>query len=109
MYSGNVASLAQAAKYSEAILKDYLFNLISGPVILKSSLLLPKDFASAGFFVNHADSKTKRKKINVKALIALQKNNPIVLMQASKKIDNGEELLYDYNREYSAIDTRDFG
>jgi SET domain-containing protein len=107
-YSGNVVSLARVASMIDKSLKDYLFHLISGPDVEANFVVYPKDYASAGFFMNHADSRVNKKKINVKTLIALHKNGPIVLMQASKKINYGEELLYDYNGEYAFFDTRGF-
>jgi len=107
-YSGNVVSLAQAAKYSEIIAKDYLFHLISGPDVKTNFVVCPTTFASAGFFMNHANSKRSKSKINVRTLIALHKNRPIIIMQATKKIDYGKELLYDYNSEYAMYDTHNF-
>jgi hypothetical protein len=88
-YSGNVLSLAQVAKFKDDRIKDYIFHLISGPNVSTSFVVFPKDYASTGFFMNHADSRANKKIINVKTLIALHKNGPIVLMQASKKINYG--------------------
>jgi SET domain-containing protein len=107
-YSGNVISLAQVAKYADKSIKDYMFHLISGPDVQTNFVVYPKDYASPGFFMNHADFRTNKKRINVKTLIALHKNGPIVLMQASKNINYGEELLYDYNGEYDSYDTQGF-
>lgn len=107
-YSGNVVSLAQAAKHRDAVIKDYLFHLISGPDVETNFVVYPITFASAGFFMNHADSKKNKGKINVKTLITLHRNRPIILMIATKKIDYGKELLYDYNGEYIVYDTHSF-
>lgn len=104
-YSGDVISVAQAAKHSEKISKDYLFHLISGPDVQTNFVVNPSTFASAGFFMNHANSKSK---INVKTLIALHRNKPIIIMQATKKIEYGKELLYNYNSEHALYDTRSF-
>lgn len=93
-YSGDVISLAQAAKHSEKVSKDYLFHLVSGPDVQTNFVVNPNIFASAGFFMNHAHSSNK---INVKTLITLHQNKPIIIMQATKKIDYGKELLYNYN------------
>jgi hypothetical protein len=86
-YSGNIVSLAQASKYKEKIIKDYLFHLINGPDVQNNFLVFPKNFASAGFFMNHTQTK---KKGNVNAFIAIHKNGPIVLMQSNRKIKSGE-------------------
>lgn len=89
-----MVSLAQASKYKEDNIKDYLFHLISGPDVQTNFVVFPKDFASAGFFMNHTKIK---KKVNVNAFIAIHKNGPIILMQAIRRIKSREELLYDYN------------
>jgi SET domain-containing protein len=96
-YSGNVVSLAQASKYNEDNIKDYLFHLTCGPDVQTNFIVFPKDFASTGFFMNHASSIKAKKKINVNAFIAIHKNGPIILMQAIRRIKFREELLYDYN------------
>jgi SET domain-containing protein len=95
-YSGNVISLVEVAKIRDNSIKDYLFHLISGPDVQSTFVVCPKDYASAGFFMNHADKRNKQK-INVKTLIVIHKSGPIVLMQASKRINYGDELLYNYN------------
>jgi SET domain-containing protein len=107
-YSGNVLYLAQVAKLRDNSIKDYLFHLISGHDVRSTFVVYPKEYESAGFFMNHADSKRNKKEINVKTLIAIHKSGPIVLMQASKKINYGDELLYNYNGEYDSFDTKDF-
>lgn len=88
-----MVSLAQASKYKEDNIKDYLFHLISEPDVQTNFVVFPKDFASTGFFMNLP----KIKKVNINAFIAIHKNGPIILMQAIRRIKNGEELLYDYN------------
>lgn len=82
-------SLAQVAKLNDKTMKNYLFHLITGPDVQTNFVVFPKNYASVGFFMNHADAKTNKKKINVKAMIALHKNGPIILMQATKKINYG--------------------
>jgi SET domain-containing protein len=96
-YSGNVVSLAQASKYKEDSIKDYIFHLICGPDVQTNFVVFPKDFASAGFFMNHTNSRKAKKKVNVNAFITLHNDGPIILMQATRRIHFGEELLYDYN------------
>ena len=86
-YSGNVVSLAQATKFSETDIKNYLFHLISGPDVQTNFVVCPKTFGSAGIFMNHANSKCK---INVKAFITIHRNRPIILMQGTKNIDYGK-------------------
>ena len=107
-YSGNVMSLSQVAKYGEHGLKSYVFHLVLGPDVTSNFVVYPKDYASAGFFMNHTNSKCKKSKANVKAMTVITKMGPIILMQAIKKIDYGDELLYDYNGEYGSYDTRGF-
>jgi hypothetical protein len=58
--------------------------------------------------MNHADSRIKSNNVNVKTLIAIHRNGPIVLMIADRKINCGDELLYDYNGEYDAFNTNGF-
>ncbi len=53
---------------------------------MSNFVIYPKDYASAGFFMNHTHSK----KANVKAFMAIAKMGPIILMQATKKIDYGD-------------------
>jgi hypothetical protein len=103
-YSGNVVSLAEASKLNDESTKPYLFHLISGPEVTSNFVVHPSQWASAGYFMNH-DAKSQA---NVKTFIALHRNGPIVIMQAAKKIDYAQELLYDYNGEYCAYDTRGF-
>ena len=95
-------SLAQVAKYGDKSVKDYLFHLISGPDVMSTFVVYPINYASAGFFMNHSH---KKNQINVKASISIARTGPIVLMQAIKKINYGEELLYDYNGEYDLYRT----
>jgi SET domain-containing protein len=75
---------------------------------MSTFVVYPSDYASAGFFMNHADSKCKRSKINVKTSIAIAKTGPIILMQAARKITYGEELLYDYNGAFESYSTSTF-
>jgi SET domain-containing protein len=87
--------LAQASKYKEDNIKDYLFHLICGSDVQTNYVVFPRDFASSGFFMNHTSS--NKKKVNVHTSIAIHRNGPIILMRAMKRIKCGEELLYDYN------------
>jgi hypothetical protein len=107
-YSGNVMSLAQVAKYGDKSVKDYVFHLTSGPDVMSTFVVYPRDYASAGFFMNHGNSKSKKSKINVKTSIAIAKMGPIVLMQAIKRINYGDELLYEYNGAFDSYDTSAF-
>jgi hypothetical protein len=100
-YSGNVVSLAQASKYKAENIKDYLFHLINGPDIQNNFVVFPKDYASAGFFMNHTNSKNK---VNVNAFVAIHKNGPIILMQSIRRIKIGEELLYNHNAQLIGYD-----
>jgi SET domain-containing protein len=88
-------SLSQVAKYGESSLKSYVFHLLLGPDVMSNFVVYPKDYASAGFFMNHTSSKSKKR--NVKTMVVIGKMGPIVFMQAIKKIEYGDELLYDYN------------
>lgn len=54
-YSGNVVSLAQATKYSETVIKNYLFHLILGSDVQNNFVVCPTTFGSAGIFMNHAN------------------------------------------------------
>ena len=99
-------SLAQVAKYGDKNVKDYAFHITSGPDVMTNFVVYPQDFASVGFFMNHGSK--KKHKINTKASIALAETGPIVLLQAIKKINYGEELLYDYNGCYNYYETRGF-
>ena len=56
-YSGNVMSAAQVAKYSGKDVKGYIFHLISGPDVTSTFLVCPRDYASAGYFMNHGIEK----------------------------------------------------
>jgi SET domain-containing protein len=97
--------MAQVAKYGDKAIKEYAFHLASGPDVMTNYAVYPQDFASAGFFINHSKSKNK---INTKASIAIGESGPIILLQAIKKIDYGEELLYDYNGFYNSYETSNF-
>lgn len=66
-------------------------------------VVYPKDYASAGFFMNHSNSKT-----NVKTLTVISRRGPLILMLASKSIEYGKELLYNYNSRFYSYDTNDF-
>lgn len=102
-YSGNVMSLSQIGKYGDKKLESYIFQLIQGPDVKSTFAVYPRDFASAGFFMNHS-----KKNKNVTASIAIASNGPIVLFQASKKIDYGEELIYNYNGMFDNYNTEEF-
>jgi hypothetical protein len=93
--------LAQASKYKAENIKDYLFHLINGPDIQNNFVVFPKDYASAGFFMNHTNSKNK---VNVNAFVAIHKNGPIILMQSIRRIKIGEELLYNHNAQLIGYD-----
>ena len=86
-YSGNVISLASLIKYKETNLRNYLFHIISGPDVQTTFVVFPKDFASIGYFMNHANSKIIKSKVNIKTLISLSRHGPIILMIAAKKIE----------------------
>jgi 7-cyano-7-deazaguanine synthase in queuosine biosynthesis len=103
-YSGEVRSLAEISILNEESVKPYLFQLISGPTVSTNYAVYPDCWASAGYFMNHADGKLA----NVKTFIALHISGPLIVMQASKKIRKDQELLYNYNAEHSAYDTNQF-
>jgi SET domain-containing protein len=88
--------------------KPYLFQLVLGPDAMSTFVVYPKDYASVGFFMNHANSKCKKSKINVKTSIAIAETGPIILMQSTRKITYGEELLYDYNGAFESYNTSAF-
>ena len=69
---------------SDKSVDAYLFHLISGPDVLTNFVVYPSKWASAGYFMNHGTGK-----INVKTFIALHRSGPIVIMQATKKINYG--------------------
>jgi hypothetical protein len=52
--------------------------------------------------------KCKKSKINVKTSIAIAETGPIILMQSTRKITYGEELLYDYNGAFESYNTSAF-
>ncbi len=102
-YSGNVMALSQVAKYGDSIINQYTFDLIYGPDVMSNYAVYPKDYASAGFFMNHAKSNT-----NVSTEVVLTKNGPLILMVASKEISYGKELVYNYNGCVNMYNTDDF-
>jgi SET domain-containing protein len=102
-YSGNVMALSQVAKYGDSNINQYTFDLIYGPDVMSNYAVYPKDYASTGFFMNHASSST-----NVTTQIVLTKNGPIIMMIASKEIIYGKELVYNYNGCVKMYNTDDF-
>jgi SET domain-containing protein len=101
-------SLAQVAKYEDKNVKDYVFQIVSGPDTSSTFAVYPKDFASTGFFMNHSSKTERKNKINVKASISITKHGPIILLQALRKIKIGEELLYNYNGKFDSFNTTAF-
>jgi hypothetical protein len=106
-------SAAQVAKYTDVNVKEYLFQLISGPDVTSTFLVCPRDYASAGYFMNHGKEKKEKgkkyqKNINVKASIVIANAGPIIIFQAMRKIKYGEELVYNYNGNFDSYDTTTF-
>ena len=58
-YAGNVMSLSQVSKYGEKRIDAYTFQLIQGPNAMSDFVVYPKDYASAGYFMNHAEGDRK--------------------------------------------------
>mgnify|MGYP001580450904 FL=1 len=79
-------SLAQVAKYGCKSMKNYIFHLIDGPDVTSTFVVCPRDYASAGYFMNHG---TTKKQINISASIAIDKNGPIIIMRAIRDIKYG--------------------
>ena len=53
-YSGNVMTLSQVAKYGDPTTNQYTFELTYGPDVTSNFAVYPKDYASAGYFMNHS-------------------------------------------------------
>lgn len=102
-YSGNVMGLSQVAKYGSKHINEYTFHLLAGPDVMTNYVVYPKDYASAGFFMNHSKSNT-----NVTTIMAISRKGPLILMLASKNIEYGKELLYNYNARFDAYDIHGF-
>ena len=103
-YAGNVMSLSQISKYGEKKIDAYTFQLIQGPNAMSDFVVYPKDYASAGYFMNHATGD----KANVTTMVKVSKNGPIILMQATRNIQWGEELLYNYNGSFDSYNTQGY-
>ena len=101
-YAGNVMSLSQVSKYGEKKIGAYTFQLVQGPNAMSDFVVYPKDYASAGYFMNHATGD----KANVTTMVKVSKNGPIILMQATRNIQWGEELLYNYNGSFDSYNTQ---
>ena len=84
-YAGNVMSLSQVSKYGEKKINKYTFQLTRGPNAVSDFVVYPKDYASAGYFMNHAEES----KVNVTTMVKVSKNGPIILMQSTKNINYG--------------------
>jgi hypothetical protein len=54
--------------------------------------------------MNHAPAN----KANISTSISLSKAGPIILMLASRHINRGEELLFDYNSDFLLYNTKGF-
>lgn len=78
-------SLSQVSKYGEKKIDKYTFQLIQGPNAVSDFVVYPKDYASAGYFMNNAEGS----KANVKTIVKVSKNGPIILMQATRIINYG--------------------
>lgn len=102
-YSGNVMSLSQVAKYGNKHINEYTFHLLAGPDVMTNYVVYPKDYASPGFFMNHSTSNT-----NVKTIAVISKRGPLILMLATKAIEYGKELLYNYNARFDSYDIKNF-
>jgi SET domain-containing protein len=102
-YSGNVMALSQVAKYGDKVTNQYTFNLVYGPDVMSNYAVYPKDYASVGFFMNHAKTKN-----NVSTEVVLTNRGPLILMIASKEIQYGKELVYNYNACLNLYNTDDF-
>lgn len=102
-YSGDVQSLSQISKYGNKETNAYTFDLTLGPHSASSYVVYPKFYASVGFFMNHSN-----KKPNVITKVVLERNGPIILMLALRKIEYGEELTYNYNGEVNNYPTKGF-
>jgi hypothetical protein len=72
----------------------YIFSFQDGPTPFTSWAIIPVGVANLGIFINHG-------KPNVAPSRFWSSKGPIILFISLRKINMGEEILYDYGPKYS--------